>query len=163
MTDELRPNLLAAVDTLGKVLGAAAAFALPVIVPALLLGEAVAAGALFAFSQLVGLYPALVAAAFPAINLAFTRYHLDEEGIRIRTQFLQKSEKRVAWEKITAVRHRRTVWDVLTGLERIDVVAYGERGATLHLVGLKDAATVRNRIALRMRESATVDALIRGD
>lgn len=160
---ELRPSLLAALETVGKVLGAVAAFVLPVLVPAIILGEAVAAGALFAFTQTVSLYPALIAALFPAINLAFTRYDVDEDGIRIRTQFLQKTEKRVSWEKITAVRHRRTVLDVATGLERLDVVAYGERGATLHLVGLRNAAPVRDLIAQRMLESASVDALLRGD
>ncbi len=163
MITELRPNLLAAVDIIGKVLGTVAAFLMPVIIPALIQGKALAAGAIFAFGQIASLYPALIAAAFPAVNLAFTRYVVEDDGIRIRTQFLQKTDRRVPWEKVTAVRHRRTIWDVLVGLERIDVIAYGERGTTLHLVGLRNAAPVRDHIARKMRESSTVDALLRGD
>lgn len=163
MMDELRPSLLAAVETVGKILGVIGGFTLPIVLPAIILGEAVAAGAFFAFSQLAGLYPALIAAAVPAVNLAFTRYQVDEDGVRVRTQFLQKKEQRVPWEKITAVRHRRTVWDVMTGLERIDVIAYGERGATLHLVGLRDAGSLRDLISQKMRSTATVEALFRGD
>ncbi len=163
MTDPIRPSLLAAVDTVGKVAGAIAAFLLPVVVPAIIQGKAVAAAALFGAGQLLGLYPALIAVLFPAVNLAFTRYEVADDGIRVRSQFLQKTDRRVPWEKITAVRHRRTVWDVMAGLERLDVIAYGERGTTLHLVGLRDAAPVRDHIARKMRESSTVDALLRGD
>ncbi len=160
---ELRPSLLAAVDTVTKVLGIVAAFLLPVLIPALIAGEFAAALGTFAFVETISLYPALVAAFWPAVNLAFTRYQVEEDGLRVRTQFLQKKEQRVPWEKVTAVRHRRTALDVLTGLERIDVIAYGERGATMHLVGLRDAGPIRDRIARRMRDSATVEALFRSD
>ncbi|HET6399233.1 MAG TPA: PH domain-containing protein, partial [Candidatus Thermoplasmatota archaeon] len=96
-------------------------------------------------------------------RLAFTRYHLDDEGVRVRTAFLGRSERRVPWGKVTLVRHRRTLLDRLFGLSRVEIVAYGDRGAVLHLTGLRDARPVRQRAAMQMRRSASVAGLFRND
>ncbi|MGB1586520.1 MAG: PH domain-containing protein [Thermoplasmatota archaeon] len=106
---------------------------------------------------------ALAPALAPAINVLTTRYVLAGDGIRLRKQFLSKEEHKVTWEKVTALRHKRSLLDRLLGIERLDVIAYGERGATLHLVGLRDAAPLRDHVGVRMRQSATVDALFRSD
>lgn len=106
---------------------------------------------------------ALAPALAPVVQVFTTRYVLTGDGIRQRRQFLSKEEHKVSWEKVTALKHRRTVMDRLLGIERLDVIAYGERGATLHLVGLRDAAPLRDHVGLRMRQSASVDALFRAD
>lgn len=160
---EFRPSLWAAVDVAAKIMGTVAGFAASILVPAAINGQPVGAAALFLGANAIGLYPAIAAAFLPAVQLAFTRYHLDDEGIVTRTQVLSKSEKRIPWEKITALRHRRTLLDVVFRLERVDVVAYGERGATIHLVGLKDARRIRDRVASEMRATASVESLFRGD
>jgi uncharacterized membrane protein YdbT with pleckstrin-like domain len=97
------------------------------------------------------------------VQIAFTTYTFDDDGLIVRTQVLARSERRVPWEKVTALRHRRTWLDALLRIERLDVIAYGERGTTLHLVGLRDAAPLRAEVARRMRETATVEALLRSD
>lgn len=159
----LRPSLWAAVDVMAKVFGVFGSIALTIAVPALLAGEPVAAGTLFVGVQAFSVYPAIAAAFIPAVQLAFTRYVVDDEGITVRTQILSKSEKRVTWEKVTALHQKRSVIDVLFGIERLDIIAYGERGATLHLVGLRDASPLRDHVSQAMRRSATVEALFRGD
>lgn len=106
---------------------------------------------------------ALAPAMAPVVQVFTTRYVLSADGIRQRRQFLSKEEHKVAWEKVTALKHRRSIMDRLLGIERLDVIAYGERGATIHLIGLRDAAPLRNHVGLRMRESASVDALFRAD
>lgn len=159
----LRPSLLAALDVTVKVIGAVTAFLMPVVVPALLRGDTVSAAAIFFGVQALDLYPAIAVALFPAIQLAFTRYTVDEEGIRVNVQILSRSERRVPWEKVTALQHRKTFIDALLGIERIDVVAYGERGTTVKLVGLRDAAPLRDRVARKMRDSAHLRSWLRSD
>lgn len=105
----------------------------------------------------------LLVAFAPAVQVAFTRYTFDAEGIRVRTQVLQKSDHRVPWEKVTALRHRRTLLDRLLGLGRLDVIAYGEKGTVLRLVGLRDDGALRDLVARRMRETASVAALVGND
>lgn len=105
----------------------------------------------------------LVPAFLPVVNVLTTRYVLGADGLRERKQFLSKEERRVSWEKVTALRHRRTVLDKILRIERVDVIAYGQRGATIHLVGLADGAKLRNHVGRMMRESASVDSLFRSD
>jgi len=99
----------------------------------------------------------------PALRLLLTRYVIDETGIRVRTALLAKTETRVVWDKITAIRHHRGLFDALFGLQRLDVVAYGARGTTVHLVGLRDAAKLRRLVSRRMRRGATLASLVRLD
>lgn len=105
----------------------------------------------------------LLASLAPAVQIAFTRYVFDDEGIREKVQILSRSEKRVRWEKVTALLHRRTMLDRLLGIERLDIVAYGERGTTLHLVGLREARPLRALVAQQMRRQATVRHLMAND
>lgn len=112
---------------------------------------------------LAGLYPILIAVVAPFLQLGFTRYVLDQDGIHVRTRILASKEQRVPWEKVTSVTHRRSVFDSVLGIERLDVVAYGARGTTLHLVGLRNAASLRNLVALRMRQSASFESFLRRD
>lgn len=105
----------------------------------------------------------VLAALTPAVQLVFTRYVLDDEGIRERVQLLSRTERRVPWEKVTALRHRVTLLDRLFGLGRVDVVAYGERGTTIRLVGLRHAPHLRGLVARRMLESASVERLFGND
>lgn len=106
--------------------------------------------------------PFLVSLA-PALQLAFTRYILDDEGIRERVQLLSRSDKRVRWDKVTALQHRRTFVDRILQIERVDVVAYGSRGTTLHLVGLRRAPYIRGLVARQMRAQASVSGMLRND
>jgi uncharacterized membrane protein YdbT with pleckstrin-like domain len=106
---------------------------------------------------------ALLPATAPIINVLTTRYVLAADGIRERKQFLNKEERKVSWEKVTALKHKRSILDRILGIERLDVVAYGERGVTLHLIGLRDASQLRNHVGMRMRQSASVDALMKAD
>lgn len=159
----VRPSLWAAADVTLKILGVFLGIALPAVVPALIAGEPILAAGIFVGFQAIGVLPALFAAAAPAVQIGFTTYTADEEGIVVRTQILSRNEKRVPWEKVTAVQQRRTVVDWAFRMQRVDVVAYGQRGATLHLVGLRDAAAVRNEVARRMRRAATVEALLDSD
>lgn len=159
----LKPSLRAAMDAPVKVLGAVTSVLLPVVIPAAIEGESIGAAVFFFGIEAFALYPALAAALVPAVQLAFTTYTFEEDGLVVRTQILARSERRVPWEKVTALRHRRTLLDVVFRIERLDVIAYGERGTTLRLVGLRDAAPLRSLVARRMRETSTVEALLRSD
>lgn len=108
------------------------------------------------------LVPVLASLA-PAVQIAFTRYVFDDEGVLEKVQILSRTEKRVRWEKVTALLHRRTLLDRVLDIERLDVVAYGERGTTLRLVGLRDARPVRALVARQMRRQATVRHLVAND
>lgn len=162
----IKPSLLAALDAVAKVAGAILALGISVALP-IFLSEGGVEGAVGAFilAAIGGPFvlPAIIAAMVPAVRLAFTTYILDEEGIRVQTQILEKTEKRVQWEKVTAVGHRRTIVDRALGIERVDVIAYGMRGATIHLVGLRDAPALRDMVSRRMRETASVAALTHND
>ncbi len=107
--------------------------------------------------------PAALFALLPAVQLAFTRYIVDDTGIRTRMQIVSRREAVVSWPKVTAVLHRRTLLDRVFGIARLDVIAYGERGTTLHLVGLRNAPELRDLVARKMREHATVESLLRND
>ncbi len=105
----------------------------------------------------------LFAAIAPAVQLAFTRYVFDDEGIRERVQIFSKTERRVEWSKVTALRHRHTVLDRVFRLGRVDVIAYGERGTTIRLVGLKRPEVLRNLVAGKMLSTASVEQLFQND
>lgn len=102
-------------------------------------------------------------AVAPFIKVFTTRYIIEEGGIREEVRFLSSTQRRVTWEKVTALRQRRGPFERLLGIERLDVIAYGERGATIHLIGLRDAASLRNRFAKEMRDASSVDSLFRAD
>lgn len=168
-----RPALRAAVGPTFLALLALAAVFIPVFVGALLGASSsndieldngpAFLGVLLLIANNVEWLFALAPALAPVINVLTTRYVLANDGIRERKQFLNKEERKVAWDKVTALKHRRTVIDRILGIERLDVIAYGERGVTLHLVGLPDARPLRSHVAMRMRQSASVDALLRAD
>jgi hypothetical protein len=105
----------------------------------------------------------LLLSVVPAAQLLFTRYIVDDEGIRERVQLLSKTEKRVPWDKVTALHHRRTIFDWMLGIQRLDVIAYGARGTTIKLVGLTKVHELRQLVAERMRSSADVAGLLRND
>lgn len=162
----IRPSLLAALDVVIKVVGVLLVFGLSIVLPLIASGDTVVGaigGILVASFGGPFVIPAIIGAFFPAIQLAFTTYTVDDEGIHVRTQILQKNERRVQWEKVTAVMHRRTIIDRLLGIERLDVVAYGARGTTMHLVGLRDAPRLRDIASERMRHAANLGALWRSD
>ncbi len=156
---QTRPSMRAAVDQGVKVLGLFATLLVPVAIGLLAQGRPAAAIATLIAGQVTSLYPAMIAAALPALRLYFTRYAIDDDGVRVTTNLLAKSDQRIPWEKVTAIRHRRTVLDAILGITRVDVIAYGRRGATLHLVGLQDGRGVRQEVARRMRSACSVDAL----
>jgi uncharacterized membrane protein YdbT with pleckstrin-like domain len=160
----VRPSLRAAVAVPFQFLGALA-FA-TVFLLIILPGEAREPGAIAAFllaEQLIGVLAVVAVSLAPLVRLAFTRYVFTDEALIVRTQVLSKTEQRVEWNKVTALWHRRTLTDRLLGIERIDVIAYGIRGATLRLVGLREAAPWRNLVARKMRASATVESLFAND
>ena len=105
----------------------------------------------------------LTPALAPVVKVLTTRYVLEETGLREEVRFLNTTERRVQWEKVTALRQRRGLLDRMLGIERLDVIAYGQRGATIHLIGLTEVAPLRTHLAQKMRESATVEALFRTD
>ncbi len=105
--------------------------------------------------------PAVVA-TIPAIRLLFTRYIIEEDGMRERVQILNRTERRIGWDKVTLLRQRRTFFDWLLRIERLDVIAYGERGATIHLLGLRGSA-LRDHLAREMRRHASVQGLLQND
>lgn len=159
-----RPSLLAALDVPVKIVVFVFVFFLPIGVGGalatrdplvLLLGVPIA--------TLFNFIPAFLALLAPAFQIMFTRYVVDDDGVRVSMQFLSKNESRVEWHKVTAITHKRTIVDRVFGIERLDIVAYGERGTTLRLVGLRDAAKLRDLAARKMRESATVEALFSND
>lgn len=108
-------------------------------------------------------WPLLIFVFAPAVRLRFTRYIVDAEGIRSRTQVLSVTEERVSWDKVTAIQYRRTLFDRLLGLERLSVIAYGERGATVRMIGLRNAKDLRDLTAQKMREYATAEAFFSSD
>lgn len=166
-----RPSLRAAAGPILSAVAAVLAFGLPT----LFFGQAAAGDARadpgFVLALLLGVFgaalgvllPLLFAVAAAFLKVGFTRYVLDQDGIHVRTRLLSTQEQRVPWEKVTAVRQARSIFDSLLGVERLDVIAYGERGATLHLVGLRDAAPLRDLVAQRMRHSASLESLLRRD
>ncbi len=160
----VRPSLRAAFERFIVALAGVSVFFVPIFI-GLALGtedradEGIAGG----LNLIFGLVVPIGASMVPAIQLAFTRYIFDDEGIRERVQLLNKTEKRVKWEKVTALQHRRTVLDKLLGVERLDVIAYGARGTTLHLVGLRDAGPLRGMVARQMRAQASVKRLFSND
>ncbi len=159
----IQPSLWAAIDVPAKIVTAGFLFLAPFYVSAAVQGDPFRPLAILAGLSSLNLLYALLVPLAPAFQLAFTRYHVDGEGIRVHTQILSRTERRVTWEKVTALRQRRTLLDRLFGIERVDVIAYGQRGATLQLVGLRDAPWLRNLVARRMRENASVEALFRSD
>lgn len=110
-----------------------------------------------------GLVIPLLFSFVPVVQLAFTRYIIDEEGIRERVQLVSKTDKRVRWEKVTALQHRITLMDRLFGIQRINVIAYGARGTTIRLVGLRRAPRLRRLVAKQMRVNASFDRLLTND
>lgn len=161
----LKPSLRAAASTFAKVVGVLAlAFAVPVLVAWVSgSGADVLASILAAQFGFAAALPAALTLLVPALRLAATRYDLDLEGVRVRSSIIARSDQRVPWEKVTLLVHRRTLVDRLLGIETLTVVAYGLRGATLQLVGLRDAAVVRDFAARRMRASASVASLFAND
>lgn len=162
----LRPSLLAGLDLLGKAVAAAALLVVPVLVGVLLQGGRPGLAALVAAVvglRLLDMTYALLAALVPVVQLAFTRYVVDEEGIRVHVQLFTRSERTVRWDKVTLLRHRRTLVDRMFRIDRLDVVAYGERGTTLNLVGLRQAPHLRDLVARRMREHASVGGVLGED
>ncbi len=164
----VRPSLWAALERSLVVLAGFLAFLVPLGI-GLVFGVDVEEGepAEPRWLRLLGLSQTLIvplfAAIAPAVQLMFTRYVLDDEGIRERVQLFSKTERRVDWSKVTALRHRHTVLDRLFGVGRVDVIAYGERGTTLRLVGLKQPAIIRDLVSVRMRSTASVEQLTQND
>lgn len=165
----VRPSLWAALERSVTVFGVLLALMVPALVAIFFGGDAddperMQGRGIFALLDfsLTLLIP-LLAALTPAVQLIFTRYILDDEGIRERVQLLSRTERRVQWDKVTALRHRVTIMDRLLGMGRVDVVAYGERGTTIRLVGLRHAPQLRGFVARRMRESASVERLFGND
>jgi len=107
--------------------------------------------------------PLVLGVGVAFLRIGLTRYVLDKDGIHVRSQVLSAKEERVPWEKVTAVLQKRTIFDSLLRIERVHVVAYGRAGRTLHLVGLRDAAPLRNLVASRMLQSSSVESLRRRD
>jgi uncharacterized membrane protein YdbT with pleckstrin-like domain len=161
----IKPSLRAAASTFAKVVGVLAlAFSVPVLVAWTSgRGADVFAAVLAAQFGFTAALPAALTLLVPALRLAATRYDLDLEGVRVHSSIIARSDQRVPWEKVTLLIHRRTLVDRLLGIETVTVIAYGLRGATLQLVGLRDAAVVRDFAARRMRASASVASLFAND
>lgn len=165
----VRPSLWAALERSVTVFGVLLALMVPAML-AILLGVETddptrpdGRGLLALLDLSLTLLIPLFAALTPAVQLVFTRYVLDDEGIRENVQLLSRTERRVPWDKVTALRHRVTLLDRLLGLGRVDVVAYGERGTTIRMVGLRHAPHLLGLVARRMREAATVERLFGND
>jgi uncharacterized membrane protein YdbT with pleckstrin-like domain len=159
----IRPSLWAGLEAVAHLLAQLAPVLLSFLIPYVVFGVVERDATPFLFLENLDLGFGLLLALGPAVRVAFTRYTLDDEGIRVRSTFLSKSDQHVAWEKITALRHRRTVLGWLVGIETLEVVAYGKKGTSLRLVGLRDAALLRDQVARRMRSTASVAALFRND
>jgi uncharacterized membrane protein YdbT with pleckstrin-like domain len=161
----VKPSLLAAASVFLKVVAVIVlALATPALA-AILAGQG--AGILATFLALqfaaAGILPLIASIVVPAIRLAFTRYELDEEGVRVHSSVIARSDQRVPWDKVTLLVQSRSLTDRLLGIERLTVIAYGIRGATLSLVGLRDAGPLRDFAAKKMRESASVASLFAND
>ncbi len=160
----VRPSLRAGVERFLAALAGVSVFFVPIIVGVFLgTDDGRQAGVLGGLDIVFSIAVPLAVSVTPAIRLAFTRYIFDDEGIRERVQLLSKTEKRVKWEKVTALQHRRTLLDRILGVERLDIIAYGARGATLHLVGLREAGPLRGIVARQMRQQASVRRLFSND
>ncbi len=162
----IQPSLRAAIDFPVKLLGTLAVFFMPFIIESIFLSDGkLAIAALLTAGVLTNFVWVLAILAWPVVQLAFTRYDVDEDGIRIRMQIFSKSEQRVSWEKVTSLYTRRGIVDRVLGIEKLDVVAYGEKGTTFHLIGLRrqQANWLRNEASRRMREAATVESLFHND
>lgn len=163
-TLHLRPSLLAAVSSFAKVAGyVLLVVAAPTLVALLAGRSGLLAAVLLAELSFLALLPAMAAVLVPAVRIAFTRYELDADGVRVHSSLIARSDQRVPWEKVTLLVQRRGLADRVLGISSLDVVAYGTRGATLHLVGLRDPRPVREWASARMREAASVEALFRND
>lgn len=160
----VKPSLRAAASTFARVasylLVAAAA---PLLVAVLAGRSGVLAAIVLAEFSFFAVVPAAAALLIPAVRLAFTRYDLDEDGVRVHSDLVSRSDQRVPWDKVTLLVQRRSLIDRILGISSIDVVAYGTRGTTLHLVGLHDPAAVRTFAAQRMLQAASVQSLFRND
>lgn len=161
----LRPDLIAVVQTFGHTLAfllVVAVFAAPVATAMETNPRELVLGVLLA--EVPFLLLGALGLAAPIVTLVTTRYVLSEDALIVRTQFLTRTEKRIEWAKVTEVTHRWTLFDRLLGIERLDVVAYGEAsGAAVHLIGLRKAGPYRDLIARRMREAASVANLFASD
>lgn len=159
----VKPRLRAALPGSLAAFGGLVSIAVPVLLGIDAAPDGAGAGGrLFLLNNLEYLFlftPALA----PIIKVLTTTYIIEEDGIREQARFLSTTDRRITWEKVTALRQRRSVFDALLGIQRLDVIAYGERGATIHLVGLSNAPELRNRFARNMRDSASVDSLFRAD
>lgn len=161
----LRPSLLAAASIFAKiVLLVGFVLAVPFLV-ALLSGSDIAflGAILLAETSLFAVGPAIIGILLPAIRLLATRYDLDGEGVRVRSSIVARSDQLVPWDKVTLLMHRRSIVDRVLGIASVTIVSYGVKGATLHLVGLRDPAPVRDYAARKMRESASVATLFGND
>ena len=165
----VRPSLWAGLEAVGRLVGTLLPVLLPFLLP-LVVARVFGDGkvevddpfAIVLFDR-AELFVGLLLVVVPIVRIAFTRYVVDADGLRVTSTLLQRSDQRVPWEKVTAIRHRRTLLGALVGIETLEVVAYGKRGATLRLEGLRDAPALRALVARRMRETATVAALVRND
>lgn len=161
----IRPSLWAALEAAGRLVGQL----LPILVPlatSIFFGFDPGAGSrpfFLALYERVEFYAAFFLLVVPLARVALTRYVVDGDGLRVSSSLLQRSDQRVPWDKVTALRHKRSLIGALVGIETLEVVAYGRKGTTLRLVGLRDAAELRSLVARRMRETASVTALVRND
>ncbi|MEK6975798.1 MAG: PH domain-containing protein [Candidatus Thermoplasmatota archaeon] len=161
----LRPSLLAAASIFAKLVSFIAfLLALPLIVAVLAgNGAAILGSVIAAQFGLFAVLPAIAGLLLPGIRLLATRYELDDEGVRIHSSIIARSDQRVPWDKVTLLVQQRSLVDRALGIETLTVIAYGARGATLNLVGLRDAAPLRDYAARKMRESASVAGLFAND
>jgi len=104
-----------------------------------------------------------VVAFLPAVRVLFTSYEVNESGLRARTAMLATTEQKVPWEKVTLLRHKRTLLDTIFGLEHLDVVAYRKHGATVRIVGLRRNSTMPAWMGEAMRKNSSIGALLRAD
>lgn len=161
----IRPSLWAALEAAGRLIGQLLPFLVPLVTSVLFGFDAVPESRPFLLSlyDRVELYAAFLLLVVPVARVALTRYVVDGDGLRVSSSFLQRSDQRVPWDKVTALRHKRSLIGALVGIETLEVVAYGQKGTTLRLIGLRDAAELRALVARRMRETATVTALVSND
>lgn len=152
---QLRPSLWAMLEAFGKWLSAVAGILLVISVPALVEGFRSEDAWFLVIMENMQIGVSLLVPLVPAVRVAFTTYSFDERGVRVRSQVLATLDHRIPWDKVTAVRQRRTLVDRIVGTTRIEVIAYGVRGATLRLVGLHDGKAVRDLVARTMREHCT--------
>lgn len=161
----IRPSLWAGLEAVGRLLATLFPLVLPFIPPLLFAtdgrpGDLPLAVVLF---DRIELFAGFALVLVPIVRVAFTRYVVDDDGLRVTSTLFQRSDQRVPWDKVTAVHHRRSLLGAVVGVESLEVVAYGKRGAVLRLAGLRDASALRALVARRMRETATVAALVRND